>query len=113
MQNFLHFEVRKNEIEYRHGRKHFMTHISKKRVRLIKVIVIGLFTLLLFLIVSILMWYGKIRFEWSDRIVVKYKYEKSKSKLKRILVLGDSQLEKWPMKHCLYKDIEKFCRKIY
>lgn len=37
------------------------------------------------------------------------KYEKSKSQKKRILILGDSQLEKWPLEHCLAKDIESFC----
>lgn len=83
--------------------------ISKKRERVIKIAIIG-FNILLFLIIaSILIWFGKIRFEWSDQLILKYKYEKNKSKTERILVLGDSQLEKWPVKHCLYKDIKRYC----
>ena len=85
--------------------------ISKKRIRVIKTVIIGFNILLFFIIALILIWFGKIRFEWSDELILKYKYEKNKSKLKRILVLGDSQLEKWPMRHCLYKDMERFCKK--
>lgn len=83
---------------------------SKKRVRALKITIIGFNVLLFLIIASILIWFGKIRFEWSDQLILKYKYEKNKSKFKKILVLGDSQLEKWPIKHCLYKDIERFCK---
>jgi hypothetical protein len=82
---------------------------GKTRIILIKTAIIGLFALIFLVIISLLLWYGIIHFRWTDKIIVRYKYEQSKSKDKRLLVLGDSQLEAWPLNHCLHKDMEDFC----
>ena len=50
-----------------------------------------------------------IHFNWTDRLIREYAYKKAKKNdHQKVLVLGDSQLEKWPMKHCLYKDLADY-----
>ena len=60
--------------------------------------------------VFILIWNGYVVFEWTEKWKAETAYEQSKSKTKRILILGDSQLEKWPIEHCLYSDLASYCR---
>lgn len=80
-----------------------------KRETLFKIIIIAISVLLFFIASGSLIYFGKIHFTWSDRIMNKIKFNESKSMKKRILILGDSQLETWPLEHCLAKDIESFC----
>lgn len=70
---------------------------------------IAILTSLLFLFGAwILIKNDIVQFELTNRLLREYNYHKAISYDKKILVLGDSQLEKWPMWHCLDKDLEDF-----
>ena len=49
-----------------------------------------------------------IQFDWTSQMMQEYAYKKAVGSDVKVLVLGDSQLEKWPMTHCLYKDLLAF-----
>ncbi len=83
--------------------------LSKKRERWIKLTLLGVTTVLFLGIGALLIWTETIHFEWSDRWLAEYHYNHSKAQSKRILILGDSQLGKWPMDHCLHKDLKTYC----
>ena len=82
--------------------------ISKKRERQIKITIYVVSFFLLLITVLILFWTGVVQFDWSNKIVESYKYEENKNKDKKILIIGDSQLENWPQINCLYKSMEAF-----
>ncbi|MBN3034314.1 MAG: SGNH/GDSL hydrolase family protein [Bacteroidales bacterium] len=86
-----------------------MTSRQGKRDFLISVTVWGLLVVFTLITGILLIWFGWIRFPWTDQILQKFNYQRNKSRSFRVLVLGDSQLEEWPMEHCLYKDMERFC----
>ncbi len=86
-----------------------MEEFNKKRERQIKIFIYLFSLFLLVTIVGVLMWTGVIQFDWSNKIAKSYEYEGNKSKDKKVLVIGDSQLEEWPQINCLYKSIEKYC----
>lgn len=83
--------------------------INKKRERQIKLFIYLTSFFLLIAIVVVLMWTGIIQFEWSNKLAHSYQYKENKTKDKKVLIIGDSQLEEWPQINCLYKSIEKFC----
>lgn len=75
-------------------------------------LIIALITTVLAALGSVfLIWKGFVVFDWSNAYMAEMEYEKNKAKSKRVLVLGDSQLEEWPLEHCLYTDLANYCRK--
>ena len=86
-----------------------MTKEISKKQKLIFWSIIMLFNLLLIVAIYLVFYLEVVQLGWVNEQVAKYEYKKDKSLSKRVLVLGDSQLEKWPMEHCLYKDLKRFC----
>lgn len=86
-----------------------MEGISEKREQQIKLTIIGGSIFFLMIIVTILFWTGIIQFNWSNNLIKAHEYEKNKEKDKKVLIIGDSQLEKWPQIDCLYKMMETYC----
>ena len=73
-------------------------------ILIISLITLGLFSGGVFLLLK----YDVIHFEITDNFIRKMKYEKAKSFDKKVLVLGDSQLQDWPFDRTLHKDMEKY-----
>ncbi len=85
--------------------------LDKKRERQIKMTIYLISFFLLAGIIAILFWTNTIQFDWSNELKKSYSYENNKSKERRVLIIGDSQLEKWTQINCLHKEIENFCEK--
>ena len=72
-------------------------------------LVIISFSIIIFLLGSWFLFKNDvIHFNLTDKLVKEYDYNSAKNSERRVLILGDSQLEKWPMKHCLYKDLADY-----
>jgi hypothetical protein len=86
-----------------------MHHPSRNRKPLfiLLLIVIGFFFSAL--AGSILIYFGVVRFDWSERILRRRSIAAAAHKDRRILVIGDSFLTWWPVDHCLYKDLDVWC----
>ena len=77
--------------------------------KLLTYIVIIVFSLIFFLLGAWALLKNEIiGFSWTDQLIQEYAYLKAKKRERKVLILGDSQLEKWPMTHCLYKDLSDF-----
>lgn len=71
--------------------------------------IISFITIALFLLGSYwLIKTERIHFHWTDQLMKRMAYEKAQDSDTKILILGDSQLEKWPFEHCLYKDMAEY-----
>lgn len=84
--------------------------VKQKREFYFKVIIL-LFNL--FLLAGgafLLFWFDVVDFDWSRKMKSDYHYSQSKSKEKRILIIGDSQLEPNVAKQSISKLMTAFCR---
>ncbi|MEQ9063058.1 MAG: hypothetical protein RIE58_02715 [Vicingaceae bacterium] len=81
----------------------------KKEVKF-KLIIVLFNAALLFGGTFALFWYDIVSFDWSRALEKDYQYSQSKKKDKRILIIGDSQLEEHIAVRSLHKLIESFCR---
>jgi hypothetical protein len=59
----------------------------------------------------LLFWFDVVDFDWSRKLKTDYQYFKSKAKEKRILVIGDSQLEPTIAKTSISRLMTEFCEK--
>ncbi|MEM6380845.1 MAG: hypothetical protein AAF705_21920 [Bacteroidota bacterium] len=79
------------------------------RERLFKGIIIASSILLFYAGVRYLTWSGWVDLGQSREKLEVKRFDQQVAKDKRILILGDSQLERWPVEHCLYRDLGKYC----
>ncbi|MEM6726135.1 MAG: SGNH/GDSL hydrolase family protein [Bacteroidota bacterium] len=82
---------------------------SKGKERWFKLIIISFSVLLFYAGLRYLLWSGWVVFEGTVEKSEIRRYKQQKKKSTRVLVLGDSQLERWPVDHCLYRDLGKYC----
>ncbi|MEO1436504.1 MAG: hypothetical protein AAFV80_13275, partial [Bacteroidota bacterium] len=82
---------------------------SKGRERWFKLIIIAFSLLVFYGGARYLLWAGWIELEGVSQKYEVRRYEQQKKKSPRILVIGDSQLERWPVEHSLYRDLGKYC----
>lgn len=74
-----------------------------------KLIALLVFLVLAFFSIWFLLARGIIHMDWYSDRQQEVDYEKNKNADRKILILGDSQLESWPVDHCLQRDIQHFC----
>lgn len=79
------------------------------REAIFKIIVILFSICLFFAGAFLLFWFDVVKFSWSEEFKKEYNYERSKEKKKRILILGDSQLEKHIARNSLFMHLKEFC----